>query len=93
MAAFGVFVIAYLGFALGPSVVAVGVLLVCFALQGAFRAGGKALATDLILLQLRGNGIGLCSATLGLTGVLLPARSMANSGTSRALPARSAQNC
>ncbi|MGZ3489196.1 MAG: MFS transporter, partial [Isosphaeraceae bacterium] len=71
MAAFAIFVVTYAGFALGESVALVAVLLVFFGLfQGTFRAIGKALAADLTPEALMGTGLGIYSATIGLTGLI-----------------------
>ena len=60
-------VVAYLGFALTRNVVLIGALFVLYGLyQGAFRAVGKALASDLVPQQLRASGVGWYSTTIGL---------------------------
>jgi MFS family permease len=70
MAALGIFVITYAGFALGTNGVVVAILLLLFGLfQGTFRAIGKALAADLSPESRRGTGLGLYAATVGLTGL------------------------
>lgn len=70
MAALGIFVVVYAGFAVGSSVVAAGVLLVLFGLfQGTFRVTGKALAADLSPEPVRATGLGLYAATVGLSGL------------------------
>ena len=65
-----IFVIAYAGFAVGGSALFVGALFVLYGLfQGTYRATGKSLASDLSPGRLRGTGLGLYSATIGLTGL------------------------
>ena len=67
LAAFVIFLIAYLGFALAPNIPVVAVLFVFYGLyQGIFRAVGKALASDFVPGRLRASGIGWYSTTLGL---------------------------
>jgi MFS family permease len=67
LAAIAVFFAAYLGFALTRNVLVIAVLFVLYGLyQGAFRAVGKALASDLVPRHLRASGIGWYSATVGL---------------------------
>ncbi len=67
LASFAVFFVAYLGFALTRNVVLIGALFVLYGLhQGAFRAVGKALASDLVPQQLRASGVGWYSTTVGL---------------------------
>jgi MFS family permease len=67
LAAFSVFFVTYLGFALTLSVVLIGSLFVLYGLyQGIFRAVGKALAADLVPQQLRASGVGWYSTTVGL---------------------------
>jgi MFS family permease len=67
LAAIIVFLVAYLGFALTRNVVLIGALFVLYGLyQGAFRAVGKALASDLVPPHLRASGVGWYSATVGL---------------------------
>jgi MFS family permease len=67
LAAFVVFFVAYLGFALTRNVVLLAVLFVLYGLyQGAFRAVGKALASDLVPEHLRASGVGWYSTTVGL---------------------------
>ena len=67
LAAFAVFFVTYLGFALTLSVVLIGALFVLYGLyQGIFRAVGKALAADLVPQELRASGVGWYSTTVGL---------------------------
>jgi MFS family permease len=63
----GIFLIAYLGFALAQNILVVAVLFVFYGLyQGIFRAVGKALASDFVPERLRASGIGWYGTTLGL---------------------------
>ena len=67
LAAIAVFFAAYLGFALTRNALFIGALFVLYGLyQGAFRAVGKALASDLVPRHLRASGVGWYSATVGL---------------------------
>ncbi len=67
LAAFAVFFLTYLGFALTRKVALIGGLFVLYGLyQGTFRAVGKALAADLVPQDLRASGIGWYSTTIGL---------------------------
>ena len=67
LAAIAVFFTAYLGFALTRNVLLIGALFVLYGLyQGAFRAVGKALASDLVPRHLRASGVGWYSTTVGL---------------------------
>jgi len=67
LAAFAVFFVAYLGFALTRNVVLIAALFALYGLyQGAFRAVGKALASDLVPERLRASGVGWYSTTVGL---------------------------
>jgi MFS family permease len=67
LAAIVVFFVAYLGFALTRNVLLIAPLFVLYGLhQGAFRAVGKALASDLVPEQLRASGVGWYSTTIGL---------------------------
>jgi MFS family permease len=67
LAAFAVFFVAYFGFALTRNVVLIAALFVLYGLyQGAFRAVGKALASDLVPERLRASGVGWYSTTVGL---------------------------
>jgi MFS family permease len=71
LAGLAIFVVTYAGFALGGNLVVVGVLFVLYgAFQGTYRAVGKALASDLSPGRLRGTGLGLYSATVGLTALV-----------------------
>jgi MFS family permease len=67
LAAIAVFFATYLGFALTRNVLLIGALFVLYGLyQGAFRAVGKALASDLVPRHLRASGVGWYSTTVGL---------------------------
>ena len=67
LAAFVIFLIAYLGFALAQNILLIGALFVFYGLyQGIFRAVGKAFASDFVPEQLRASGVGCYSTTVGL---------------------------
>jgi len=67
LAAFLIFLIAYLGFALAPNLLVVAVLFVFYGLyQGIFRAVGKALASDFVPEHLRASSVGWYGTTVGL---------------------------
>ena len=67
LAAFIIFLIAYLGFALAQNILFIGALFVFYGLyQGVFRAVGKAFASDFVPEQLRASGVGWYSTTVGL---------------------------
>ena len=67
LAAFIIFLIAYLGFALAQNILLIGALFVFYGLyQGVFRAVGKAFASDFVPEQLRASGVGWYSTTVGL---------------------------
>jgi MFS family permease len=67
LAAFVIFLIAYLGFALTQHILLIAALFVFYgAYQGIFRAVGKAYAADFVPEHLRASGIGWYSAALGL---------------------------
>jgi MFS family permease len=71
LAAFAVFFVSYLGFALTRNVVVIGALFVLYGLyQGIFRAVGKALASDLVPDALRASGVGWYSTTVGPAAAL-----------------------
>ncbi len=66
-AAFAVFFLTYLAFALTRNVVVIGALFVLYGLyQGIFRAVGKAFAADLVPPELRASGVGWYSTAVGL---------------------------
>jgi MFS family permease len=67
LAAFLIFLIAYLGFALTQDIFLVAALFIFYGLyQGIFRAVGKAFASDFVPDHLRASGIGWYSTTVGL---------------------------
>ncbi len=71
LAALGVFVITYVGFATAGSVVVVAGLFVLYGLfQGTYRVVGKALASDLSPGRLRGTGLGFYSSAVGLASLV-----------------------
>jgi MFS family permease len=71
IAAIAIFVITYAGLAAGKSPFIFAILFVLFGVfQGMYRAVGKALASDLTPRELRGTGLGLYSATIGLTSLV-----------------------
>jgi len=66
-AAFGIFLIGYLGFALTQNVAVIAALFVFYGLyQGIFRTAGKALASSFVSDHLRASGIGWYNTTVGL---------------------------
>jgi MFS family permease len=66
-AAFGIFLIGYLGFAMTQNVAVVAALFVFYGLyQGIFRTAGKALASSFVSDRLRASGIGWYNTTVGL---------------------------
>ncbi|HEY3889254.1 MAG TPA: MFS transporter [Caulobacteraceae bacterium] len=70
LASFGVFVAAYLGFALTGNVLLIGGFFILYGLfQGIFRSAGKALASDLVTRETRASGVGWYSTTVGLSGL------------------------
>jgi MFS family permease len=67
LAAFLIFALTYLGFAIAQSTALIAILFVGYGLfQGIFRAVGKAFAADLVPEQLRASGVGWYSTTIGL---------------------------
>ena len=67
LAAFVVFFIAYLGFAMTPNILIIAALFIFYGLfQGIFRAVGKAFASDFVPDHVRASGIGWYSTTVGL---------------------------
>lgn len=67
LTAFGIFVVAYLGFALARNILLISALFVFYGLhQGIFRAAGKAFASDFVPGDLRASAIGWYGATVGL---------------------------
>lgn len=68
---FVIFLIAYLGFALSRNIFIISGLFVGYGVyQGAFRSVGKALAADLVPIQMRATGIGWYSTAMGLLQLL-----------------------
>ena len=66
LAAFAIFLLAYLGFALTQNFAVIAALFVFYGLyQGIFRTAGKALASRLVPDHLRASGIGWYSTTVG----------------------------
>jgi MFS family permease len=64
---FGIFLLAYLGFAVTSTFVVITAMFVLYGLyQGVFRAVGKAFASDFVPEPLRASGIGWYSTTIGL---------------------------
>jgi len=71
VAAIGIFLITYLGFALSPNIALIAVLFVLYGLyQGIFRSVGKALASDYVPSELRASGVGWYNTTVGLCGLV-----------------------
>jgi MFS family permease len=67
LASFGIFLLAYLGFAITSTFVVVATMFVLYGLyQGMFRAVGKAYAADFVPERLHASGIGWYSTTVGL---------------------------
>jgi MFS family permease len=67
LAAFVIFLIAYLGFALTQNIFLIAALFVFYgAYQGIFRSVGKAFASDFVPEPLRASGVGWYSTTVGL---------------------------
>jgi MFS family permease len=67
LAAFIIFLIIYLGFALTRNIILIGFLFAFYGLfQGIFRAVGKAFASDFVPEQLRASGVGWYSSTVGV---------------------------
>jgi MFS family permease len=71
VAAIGIFLVTYLGFALSPNIAVIAVLFVLYGLyQGIFRSVGKALASDYVPSELRASGVGWYNTTVGLCGLV-----------------------
>jgi MFS family permease len=67
LAAFLIFLLAFLGFALTRHMALIAALFVFYGLyQGIFRSVGKAFASDFVPEHLRASGIGWYSTTVGL---------------------------
>lgn len=68
LAAFIIFLISYLGFALTRNAVLIAAVFVFYGLfQGIFRTAGKALASSFVPDPLRASGIGRYNTTVGVT--------------------------
>ena len=90
LAAFVIFLFAYLGFALTQKIILIAALFVFYgAYEGIFRSVGKAFASDFMPEHLRASGIGWYSTTVGLlqlvasivAGLLCPTSAMKNGAT------------
>ncbi len=67
---FLIFFVTYLGFAVSTDIILIILLFIFYGLyQGIFRSVGKALATDLVPLELRASGVGWYSTAVGLTSL------------------------
>lgn len=67
LASFGIFLIAYFGFALTQNILMIAGLFVFYGLyQGIFRAVGKAFASDFVSDELRASAVGWYSTSVGL---------------------------
>jgi MFS family permease len=74
LAAFAVFLVAYLGFATTRSSLVIAALFAFYgAYQGTFRAVGKALATDYVPEHRRASAVGWYNTTVGLSGLVASA--------------------
>jgi len=71
LGAFGVFALAYFGFALTRDLVVMAMLFIFYGLfQGIFRSVGKAMAADFVPDELRASGVGWFSTVVGLSGLI-----------------------
>ncbi len=71
LAAVGIFLVTYLGFALTANVVLIGVLFILYGLhQGILRVAGKALASDYVPAELRASAIGWYNTIVGMCGLV-----------------------
>jgi MFS family permease len=71
LAAFAIFVVVYVGFGLATNRILIGLLFALYGtFEGAFRAVGKAMATDFVPREARASGIGWYSTTVGLSGLV-----------------------
>lgn len=69
-ASLAIFAIVYAGFGFASRFAIVGSLFVLYGVfQGIYRAVGKALAVDFLPAELHASGVGLFSATVGLSGL------------------------
>jgi MFS family permease len=67
LAAYVIFLIAYLGFGVTDDIVLIAALFVFYGLyQGIFRMAGKGLAASFVPEQLRASGIGWFNTTVGI---------------------------
>lgn len=68
---FLIFIMTYLGFAFSKNVLILGLLFILYGVyQGIFRSVGKALATDLVSVEVRASGVGWYSTTIGLSTLI-----------------------
>ncbi len=71
LGAFAIFVVVYVGFGLATNRILIGLLFALYGtFEGAFRAVGKAMATDFVPREARASGIGWYSTTVGLSGLV-----------------------
>ena len=71
LGSFAIFLLVYLGFSAVTNVSLIAVLFVLYGVfEAAYRAVGKALATDFVPPELRASGVGWYSATVGLSGLV-----------------------
>jgi len=71
LGSFAVFLIVYLGFSsVSNSALIAALFLLYGVFEAAYRAVGKALATDFVPSDLRASGVGWYSATVGLSGLI-----------------------
>jgi len=71
LACFGIYLLAYLGFAMTSTFTVIATSFVLYGLyQGIFRAVGKAFASDFVPESLRASGIGWYGTTVGLLQLL-----------------------
>jgi MFS family permease len=67
---FIVYFVVYAGFGVTTNVSLIAILFVFYGVfQGVYRAVGKTLATDFVSAPMRASGVGLFSATVGLSGL------------------------
>jgi MFS family permease len=70
LAAFAVFIVTYLGFALTRNVALIALFFIGYGLfQGIFRSVGKTLASDYVPEELRASGIGWYNTCIGVFGL------------------------
>ena len=71
LGAFAVFLVVYLGFSSVSNITLIAALFILYGVfEAAYRAVGKALATDFVPADLRASGVGWFSATVGLSGLI-----------------------